>query len=130
MHLLDMPVFANLPALNIESLNIYSTATNRNFKINLGEKNLFFRIGRNNPDEVGINRESEIQFYIIAENLRIAPKLLGYEINNRLFSFLGNVIGGIQNSCCDSILTPILLKEVAKLYGQADNSISRADDSF
>lgn len=65
-------------------MNIYSIATNRNFKINLNEKTVFFRIGRNNPDEVGINRESEMQFYTIAESLGIAPKLLGYEIDNGL----------------------------------------------
>lgn len=82
--LLATPVFANVPALNIESLNIYSTATNRNFKINLNGQTVFFRIGRNNPDEVGINRESEMEFYTIAEGLGIAPKLLGYEINNGL----------------------------------------------
>lgn len=84
IYLLATPVFANVPALNIESLNIYTTSTNRNFKINLNGQTVFFRIGRNSPGEVGINRESEIEFYTIAESLGIAPKLLGYEVKNGL----------------------------------------------
>ncbi len=69
---------------NIESLNQYATATNRNFKVYFDDRPIFLRLGRENPEEIGIDREVEVKFYSIAEKLGIAPELLAYETNNGL----------------------------------------------
>lgn len=67
---------------NISSLNIYETATNRNFRILLNEKPVFLRVGRDNANQIGINRKTEIKHYKMAEGLGLAPKLLAYQIDN------------------------------------------------
>jgi thiamine kinase-like enzyme len=68
--------------LNISSLNLYDIVTNRSFKVVLQNESLFFRIGRENAEQVGINRETEISHYRLAESLGLAPPLLAYQIEN------------------------------------------------
>lgn len=67
---------------NMTSLNMYETATNRNFKILLNDQPVFLRVGRENPEQIGIDRATEIAHYKVAESLGIAPKLLAYQIAN------------------------------------------------
>lgn len=77
-------VYSVEPQKNISSLNIYEVATNRNFKIDIDQKAYYVRIGRENPEEVGINREEEIKHYIAAEKLGLTPKLHGYHLESGL----------------------------------------------
>lgn len=69
--------------LNIEDLSLY-TPTNRAFKCHIDGKDYFFRIGRANPELIGIDREREIRGFKIGGELGISPTIIGYEINNGL----------------------------------------------
>src|ERR1700722_15532371 len=66
---------------NIYSLNLF-TPTNRSFKAMVYGSPIFLRIGRNNPEEVGIDRTREIKYLKIGEMLGLTPALLGYELDN------------------------------------------------
>jgi thiamine kinase-like enzyme len=67
---------------NMTSLNMYATATNRNFKLSVDNSSLFIRIGRESPEELGIDRRREVELYKVAEGLGLAPKLIAYQIDN------------------------------------------------
>lgn len=77
-------LWATGPNFNIKPLNSYATSTNRTFKLDLDGECVVFRVGRDNPEHVGIDRNAEMELYALAESLGIAPKLVGYEIDNGL----------------------------------------------
>lgn len=68
---------------NIHSLNLF-TPSNRSFKLMVNGAPVFFRIGRDNPEEFGIDRAREIKYLLVGEKLGLTPALLGYELDNGL----------------------------------------------
>ncbi|MBS0654754.1 MAG: phosphotransferase [Verrucomicrobia bacterium] len=70
-------------SLNIDSISL-NTPTNRSFKLHVGGTPVFFRIGRSDADQIGIDRKREIENLRIGVQLGITPQLLGYELSNGL----------------------------------------------
>lgn len=82
--MLILPFCSFASEANIHPLNNYFVATNRSFKIEVNGQTVFFRIGREHPEELGIDRISELAFYEVGEKVGIAPKILGFETDHGL----------------------------------------------
>jgi thiamine kinase-like enzyme len=98
--------------LNITSVNLYETSTNRAFKVTVEGRPVFFRVGRDHPEELGIDREKEIENYKIAEQLGLAPTLLGYHLKNGLLmiEFIEGISPSVERIREHSMLDKIVLQ--------------------
>lgn len=74
-------IYRDAGAVVEELINPSETATNRSFKVVLQDESLFLRIGRDHPEQLGIDRQREVHHYKLAESLGLAPALLAYQID-------------------------------------------------
>lgn len=114
--------------LNITSVNLYETSTNKGYRVNVEGKPIFFRVGRAHPEELGIDRKKELENYKIAEKLGLAPTLLGFHLKDGLLmsEFIEGEVPSVKRIREEEFVES-LVAELKKLHDHSGEGLRPAE---